>query len=871
MPLAATSGREETAGPTTLTGQTQYRELQILATYVEGEVEWKLGEWEWRDLEIGTQLPSGAEVRVSEGGFAELVVGGRAQILLTEETAVSIDALLADAARVEIGLSSGSVAARVGRLGLADSLDVSTPTVSTGVRGTEFSVSYTGDDTTVAVREGVVVLKPAGIEDALARLQASGYDAINQVLDSLPSLSSGQESTIGSAAIAALAETIETTAEELTATASAVDSHSRTGVSAAVSDLAESIRALDTALSVYTVTLSTESRRLFIDSLDKADQLERELPLDADWVESTSMQRPAAGTEAATASPPTAPEAEAVATDGTTTAETTTEEAPPPSVSAPVGVAVETQEPIDERPALVVEGTGDDRFFAAGGDQRVVVQGVTYNRIVFEAPEGQFDAVLRGFDAPMVADEFARLSGMGYNVVEVDLPSSGPGNIGLHGGAGLSNSMVESLAELIGIAAGAGLRVVIAAEDIPADGEYRTPVDEAAGPDFAAGRNALLLTAAGHDAARRFWGDLAGRLVRFGAPIEAVAAFVVLDEAYVFESMPPFDRARTVAGAGGRRYSLPDERDRLLDESISGYIELCARAIHQYLPHALIGVGTRAPNDHTRSEGMLFRYESVLASAGLDFLQLNVQPFDDYSPRRVTDAVAIIREMRPVPIVLNQMDLLHFSHPYEECAAEGFATWYYELDRALALDGWIYHYSSRPELPDGAPDADAAWGLLEGDAGLAGLLAGIGLPPEVVGRDLTVSAPYLNLARAASIRVSNSVGEWIPVHAVDGDPEAPWIGGEPPQTITIEFDGPQVIRKVCLRVYQEVPGRSVHRLEMRFGQQWREIHIFEGVTRRGDQLVLDPERPWEDVSAVRIITDVAPSATGWLEVGIYAP
>ena len=123
-------------------------------------------------------------------------VGRCAQILLTEATEVSIDAFLADAARVEIGLSSGSVAALVGRPGPADSLDTSPPTLSSGVRGTEFAVSHTGDDTTVAVREGVVVLKPAGIEDALPRLRVNGYAAINQVVDSLPSLSSGQKSTI---------------------------------------------------------------------------------------------------------------------------------------------------------------------------------------------------------------------------------------------------------------------------------------------------------------------------------------------------------------------------------------------------------------------------------------------------------------------------------------------------------------------------------------------------------------------------------------------------------------------------------------------------------------------------------------------------
>ena len=170
-------------------------------------------------------------------------VGRCAQILLTEATEVSIDALLADAARVEIGLSSGSVAARVGRPGPADSLDTSTPTLSSGVRGTEFAVSYTGDDTTVAVREGVVVLKPAGIEDALARLRVNGYDAINQVVDSLPSLSSGQKSTISRAALAARVENNETTAEKLAATPSAVDSYSRAGMSAATPDLAESIRA----------------------------------------------------------------------------------------------------------------------------------------------------------------------------------------------------------------------------------------------------------------------------------------------------------------------------------------------------------------------------------------------------------------------------------------------------------------------------------------------------------------------------------------------------------------------------------------------------------------------------------------------------
>ena len=146
------------------------------------------------------------------------------------------------------------------------------------------------------------------------------------------------------------------------------------------------------------------------------------------------------------------------------------------------------------------------------------------------------------------------------------------------------------------------------------------------------------------------------------------------------------------------------------------------------------------------------------------------------------------------------------------------------------------------------------------------------MPPELLGRDLRESAPYLNLARNAQLDVSGSPDPGAAAdRAVDGDPESPWIGGEAPQFFTVMFDGPRVVRKICFRVFQEVPGRTLHRVEMRFGTRWREVHVFEGFTRRGDQLVLDPETPWEGVTAVRVVTDVAPSAVGWLEVGVYGP
>jgi hypothetical protein len=95
-----------------------------------------------------------------------------------------------------------------------------------------------------------------------------------------------------------------------------------------------------------------------------------------------------------------------------------------------------------------------------------------------------------------------------------------------------------------------------------------------------------------------------------------------------------------------------------------------------------------------------------------------------------------------------------------------------------------------------------------------------------------------NRAGNAAITASSTEDGSDPSFAVDGDPSTVWNSGDfPPAWIQLDLGGEFTIQSIRLRVTQNPPGPTEHRISIGTDEgEWTEIHSFVGETRGGQWL-----------------------------------
>lgn len=106
---------------------------------------------------------------------------------------------------------------------------------------------------------------------------------------------------------------------------------------------------------------------------------------------------------------------------------------------------------------------------------------------------------------------------------------------------------------------------------------------------------------------------------------------------------------------------------------------------------------------------------------------------------------------------------------------------------------------------------------------------------------------------------------------MDGDFGTLWnSGGGPTQWIEIDLGAEYIINEIRLTVSQFPEGQTVHQIKGRgAGGQFILLHIFDGFTRDGEELVFKPDGAITGIRYIRIETTVSPSWVSWREVEVY--
>jgi hypothetical protein len=361
---------------------------------------------------------------------------------------------------------------------------------------------------------------------------------------------------------------------------------------------------------------------------------------------------------------------------------------------------------------------------------------------------------------------------------------------------------------------------------------------------------------------RDYWTTVVRGLVARKAPLDAILSYTVREEMFFFGDKAPLSLAGgSVATANGRTYTLPQDRQRMVDDGTVFWLHGIRAAIRRLDPAALVSVGAFAPNDpypwRPADDSRVVSMEPMYAS-GVDFFDVHPYPggpsFD-----KLAANFRLSPGRQDKPVIIGEYGAFHFAYPTPARAAAAVMDWQV-ASCAYGIDGW-FHWHWR-----GVNDPEV-WTGAEGNGAINTVLAPRQRPDPCVRKDF----PFIetNLALGRPTVVSSSLPESPGSRAVDGSAATIWNSGtSPPAWIEVQLAGPSAVKEIRLVVGQFPNGHTIHHLLVRTAAGVQEVRRLDGDTVDGQVLSWKPPAPLSGVVAVRVETDASPSFVAWKEIEV---
>jgi hypothetical protein len=515
---------------------------------------------------------------------------------------------------------------------------------------------------------------------------------------------------------------------------------------------------------------------------------------------------------------------------------------------------------------IQIEG---DAFIDTRTGEEFPVRGVNYFAIV-RADGGYEDRFFSPavFDATTIRNEFEQIAEHGYTTVRIflDSCSEGPACISEGGTPGLDPEFLDVIAQTMHLAKEAGIFLLLTSNDLPDGGGYTDIADAANSAFFPGYRNTVFLTEAGAEAGATYWDDLLSGLAERGAPFDAVLAWSILNEQWVFSDQPPISLdSGTVIGADGLSYDLADPAaDReLVVVGVTNFANTIAEVIREHDPDGLVTMGFFAPKyPNPTSIGGTWYVETapLLSTLDLDFFDFHAYLGSDITIAEIAENFGM-PGFDEKPVIMGEVGA--FVNGFADAESAAIATQRFIADScSVGFSGWLYWGYLRAPAALG----DASWALTDSGGHLLETLSPRSWPDPC---EPNLTDP--NLARSATVSATAALPAEPAAAAADGNPQTQWgSGADAPQWIEVTLAEPATIGGVRLRVAQYPEGRTVHEVAVSIdGGPLTVVHVFDGATTEGDLLEAD-FAPIDRVTSMRVTTTTSPSWVSWKEVEVIA-
>ena len=539
------------------------------------------------------------------------------------------------------------------------------------------------------------------------------------------------------------------------------------------------------------------------------------------------------------------PNASATLPATATAAETTT-----PQPQAEHRIAIRTSENGSE---FYDQLTGE-KFIPRGVNYAFVPTGGSYTNLVLRVGT---------YDPQRTRQDFAHLADLGYNTVRVFLDScnGGANCIATPGKKGLNPAYMDNIADMMLAARQTGIFIQFTSNDLPDDGGYSQEANANSGEIFAGYRNSFYLRPQSISATRAYWRDILSALQERNAAFDAVLAWQLLNEQWMFRDQPPLSLTSGMVDTTTGSYDMSDplQKRQMVSDGLVYYIAQIKEEILSHDPTALVTMGFFVPE--LVAPDWYVETASLLEKSDLDFFDFHAYP-GALSLEEHANAFGMIGYDRK-PIILGEYGAFRSIYPDLDTAARVINKWVAD-SCTLGFDGWLYW----SYYPSDASAGDRTWGLTDENEYLLNLFAPVNQPDPCQ----PVEIPNDNIAYSKPVTASKSLADQPAEFAVDDDPATQWGAGDmPPQWIQVDLQNTYQVSEIRLLVSQWPEGNTVHRIQTRpsVDAAFTTVYEFNGSTSENDWLVFTPEVPLENVQQIRIQTISSPSWVSWKEIQVY--
>ncbi len=517
---------------------------------------------------------------------------------------------------------------------------------------------------------------------------------------------------------------------------------------------------------------------------------------------------------------------------------------------------------------------GDPEFYDRQTDEKFVPRGAALWRwkwwppgqqsvidTIFNTDNGQLESALT---------ELPKMRADGFNTVRLWFNACWGGATGCldRNVGGLNRDFLLNMARFMQVAKENGIYLILTMDSLPDSRQYQDLMNPYRGQFESF--NLEFMTQGGVDAQTRYQTDLIRGLMEVGAPMDAIMAYQIKEEAYFEEDQPPLNATSgEVTPANGTTYSLADsvQRRALMEDSWLYYIEQVSQAIKSVDPTALVTMGffvQHGPNPVLTGDPRIVYMNKVLYESALDYVTFSAYPGYDLTMKQTAENFDLIGYNQK-PVVMGEFGADKGSYPDLEIAAVGLQAWQV-ASCEFGFDGWQMWYWGGSDIHF------EFWEALEGDGAVRRALSPALNPDPCLPGEAMRS--YRNMAIFKPVRASATHDKLhAPEYAVDLSMQTHWnAGANPPNWIEIDLQEPSSIGGIRLPSLLSQTGFTRHRI-LGKGEvgDYQVLYEFSGVTEDGQVLEYRPPQPWQGIRWVRIETLESPSWVAWQEIEILRP
>lgn len=300
------------------------------------------------------------------------------------------------------------------------------------------------------------------------------------------------------------------------------------------------------------------------------------------------------------------------------------------------------------------------------------------------------------YDASGAEAVVAQMSLEGYNVVRVFL------NPGTNGGladpqGGLSSLYLDNLIDFIRRAGTHSMKVILTQDEVPSVDPYAKANTAQCCSQFD-GTNMDFLTSGGLQANDLYWHDLVLALEGKNAPMSAIFAYELRNEAFFQSDHPPLSLTTGfVTTANGKSYDMSDpaQKELMMNEGLVYWVDQLRSEIRQLDPGAMVTIGFYPGGGDWVVRPKLVLADPTKGGSSLDFVEVHTYPgwaptansgstLDDYMKFFGVGPAT----PPPKPLLMGEFGAFKIVHPDLQEAANALMAWQVESCEYY-FSGWL--------------------------------------------------------------------------------------------------------------------------------------------------------------------------------------